>query len=166
MKSISPAVIAAALALGLSARASAGEHPEHPTATHEKEHPKEEKHEHPKKTKKPDLKKDYSRAVESFVMEETKKDGGLKVPDAVLNKTWNLKLLRIHKNRIADLGNGRYFACADLKENGSKTKVDVDFYATKTDMGWKVDEVVLHKVKGKPRFTYNDKNERVPLGTN
>ena len=54
---------------------------------------------------------------------------------------------------------------ADFKtvEKGAKDKLDLDFYATKGPDGWKIDKTVIHKVNGKPRYTYNDKNEMVPV---
>jgi hypothetical protein len=158
-------LLTAALALALPA--AAGEHPEHPKGH---EHPGKEhadKHEHPGRGKKAahkELMKEFVAAVEGDISAKAAGSGGkFMVSDEALKKDWGLKLLRIHKHKIARLSENSFFACADFKETEGKGKVDLDFYVSKSDAGWKVDKVLVHKVDGKPRFTYNEKNEIVPL---
>lgn len=153
---------------------------EHPTASGEKaEHPSPaaKKEEHPKEhptaeeeTKRKALKKEFSAAVEAYVGEESRKtDGFFVVRDDKLSKDWKLKLVRIHKKNIAQLAEDRFFACADFSEGSNwlarffATTVDLDFYVRKTSSGWKVEDVLVHKVDGKPRFTYDKNNNRVPV---
>ena len=108
----------------------------------------------------------YSAAVEKHVKRESKKTGAFQVPDDVLKKEWPLALKRIHKDRIVSLGEGKFFACADFKEKGGKkTDLDLDFYVSKQGDAWIVDRVLVHKVSGVARYTYNDNNERVPIQT-
>ena len=108
--------------------------------------------------------KEFVAAVEGDIAAKTAGSGGkFMVSDEALKKDWGLKLLRIHKHKIARLSEDSFFACADFKETEGKGKVDLDFYVSKSDAGWKVDKVLVHKVDGKPRFTYNEKNEIVPL---
>lgn len=173
-------VIAALLA---ATTLKAAEHPkEHPTAKSAQEehisgvegktaeHPKKGEHpaghEHPMGSKEwtKQTTKEYTQEVERYVKEESAK-GAFKVHDDKLGKDWQLKLVRIHKDRVVHLGNNQFFACSDFKsvKKGSKDKVDLDFYATKTKEGWKTDKVLIHKVNGRPRYTYNDKNEMVPV---
>lgn len=174
------------LSLSLALTASMGvihaaEHPkEHPTTSGGKvehstasakkgEHPKE----HPtteEKAKQKDIKEKFSAAIEEYVENESQKaDGFFVVHDDKLDKDWNLKLIRIHKKNIAQLAEDRFFACADFKgkQKGSSrifsTKLDLDFYVRKVGDGWDVEEVLIHKVKGKPRFTYDKNNNRVPV---
>ncbi len=158
-------LLTAALALALPA--AAGEHPEHPKGH---EHPGKEqadKHEHPGREKNAahkELMKEFVRAVEDDIAAKTAGGGGkFTVSDDVLKKDWGLKLQRIHKHKIARLSENSFFACADFKETEGKGKLDLDFYVTKTGADWKVDKVLVHKVEGKPRFTYNEKNEMVPV---
>lgn len=167
------------LALMSAAALRAGEHPkEHPTAAgqeHHKEHPKEHPaakkehpagHEHPAGSKawNKQMRKEFNEAVEHHVERESAAEGAFKVKDDKLGKEWALKLIGVHKKRIVGLGGNSFFACADFKpvEKGSKDKLDLDFYATKGPDGWKIDRTVIHKVNGKPRYTYNEKNEMVP----
>ena len=154
-------------ALLLAASVKAAEHPkEHPTT---QEHPATPASpaEPAKVGSKPWIKqmnKEYVRAVEDAIA-KAKSSGGFKVHDEKLNKDWSLTLDRVHKDRIAYLGNNAFFACADLKSSapGDKSKVDLDFYATKTGDSWKIDRILVHKIDGKARYTYNAKNEMVPI---
>ena len=140
---------------------------------HPSEHPKG--HEHPAKAKK--AKKEgkwvshkktmnaFVKAVNGHVDMKTADEGSFKVFDDKLDKTWELKLVRIHTKRIARLAEDKFFACADFKTmgDGKKIAVDLDFFVTKSGEDWNVDEVLVHKVSGKPRYTYNANNERVPV---
>lgn len=153
------------LALVSAAPVWGGEHPrEHPKESSGKEHPGE-KHEAGSKAWEKQMHKEFVKAVKAHVKERKAAEGSFRIEDEKLGKVWKLKLLRVHKKRVVGLGGKSFFACADFKsvEKGSKDKLDLDFYATKGPDGWKIDKVLIHKVNGKPRYTYNDKNERVPV---
>jgi len=161
-----------AVAVALASSALAGEHPkEHPTGAEHptpkaaaKEHPEGKEHpaghEHPVGSKHwtKQMTQEYTKAVEDFVARSPK---GFKVYDDKLGKEWTLKLVGVHKKRVVHLGENRFFACADFKSSDSKDKLDLDFYASKDGGAWKVEPAIIHKVNGKARYTYNDKNERV-----
>ncbi|MBI4424399.1 MAG: hypothetical protein HY554_11755 [Elusimicrobia bacterium] len=157
------------LALAFAAQAQAGEHPkEHPTGQPAKSQAKEEHpagHEHPVGSKawNKQMRTEFNEAVEDHVRKQSV-DGAFNVNDEKLAVTWPLKLLGVHKKRIIQLDGNSFFACADFKTvSGEKAKLDLDFYATKGPEGWKIDKTVIHKVDGKPRYTYNEKNEMVPV---
>lgn len=151
----------------------AAEHPhEHPmdAQTQEKgktaEHP--QGHEHPVGSKAwtKQMNRAFTQAVEEHVAHKSAAEGGaFKMKDDKLGKEWALKLVGVHKKRVAHLGDLHFFACADFKsiEKGSKDRIDLDFYATKTGQGWNIDKVLVHKVNGEPRYTYNEKNEMTPV---
>jgi hypothetical protein len=144
------AVLAAALLLTASP-AFAQEHP----AGHE--HPK--KGEHPKSEKaKGVTTADLDKAIKARIAEKTKSDGGVfKVEDKVMNKTWDLTLVKVHTDKLTPLSADTYFACTDFKAKDG-TLVDVDFYL-KNEAGWLViTDTTVHKVNGKPRFNYVEKN--------
>jgi len=168
-------IISAVAGLLLAAApAAAQEHPEHPT-TQAKEHPKAQGKEHPEHPKAKTMagevgsekwKKQISKEFDGFVCDHTKKPNGewFMIHDDKLNKDWKLKMVRVHKKKIVYLGDNRFFACADLKSIDSKDKLDLDFYAKKLpDGSWQMEKAVIHKVNGKPRYTYNEKNEMVPV---
>lgn len=166
--------VAVALAAPLYADEHPKEHPtgaEHPAPKTAPEHPKGKEHpkggEHPAGHEHPvgskhwtkQMSKEYTKAVEDFV---AKSPEGFKVKDAKLGKEWTLKLLGVHKKKVVHLGDKKFFACADLKSTGTKDKLDLDFYASKAGDAWTIDQVLIHKVNGQARYTYNDANERVP----
>lgn len=169
MKRLIIAVLAAVLAA--PAIAVAGEHPsEHPTSSRSR---KKKRHERPKKKAQKKGKwvshkktmRAFVKSVQGYVKMKVADEGSFNVYDDKLDKTWELKLVRIHKKRIARLGEDKFFACADFKTvaRGKKTKIDLDFFVTRNDGDFNVDEVLVHKVGGKARYTYNSKNQRVPV---
>ncbi len=125
------------------------------------EHPKSEhpKSEHPTGQKaKTVTTADLDKAIRARIEEKTKADGGVfKVDDPVLKKTWELTLVKVHTDKLTPLSADTYFACTDFKAKDG-TMLDVDFYMK--DEGGKivVTDTAIHKVNGKPRFNYVEKN--------
>jgi hypothetical protein len=142
------AVFAGALVLA-AGTAFAQEHP----AGHE--HPKSE---HPKAEKaKAVTTADLDKAIKARIEEKTKSDGGVfKVEDKVLNKTWDLTLVKVHSDKLTPLSADTYFACTDFKAKDG-TVVDVDFYLKNEDGKLVITDTTVHKVNGKPRFNYVEK---------
>ncbi|PCI39707.1 MAG: hypothetical protein COB53_02715 [Elusimicrobia bacterium] len=138
------------------------EHAEHPKKHSKKRKKHKKKHKWVKNSK---TMKAFVAAVESYVAEKEENDGSFQVYDNKLKKTWNLSLVRIHKKRIARLGEDKFFACADFETvgKGRRKTLDLDFFVTRVDGEFVVDEIPVHKVNGKRRYTYNSKNERVPV---
>jgi hypothetical protein len=122
----------------------------------QKEHPKE----HPQNP--PSEKKvstdDIDAAIRAHIEEKSKASGGrFEVRDDVLNKTWSLELVRVHKDKLQALADGRYFACVDFKAPDA-TMVDVDFFLKKEGDKLAVTETTVHKIEGKARYNYEEKN--------
>jgi hypothetical protein len=129
-----------------------------------KEHPKEHP-EHPNSGKKVSL-DEIDKAIQGHIATVAKNSGGrFPVKDDVLNKTWQLELVRVHRDRLQALENGSYFACVDFKaEDG--TMVDVDFFLKKQGDELVVTDTSVHKVSGKPRYNYQEKDgvwRKVPV---
>jgi hypothetical protein len=125
-------------------------------AQEKKEHPKEHP-EHPKSEKKVSV-NDIDAAIRSHIDEKTKEsDGKFLVRDEVLNKTWELGLVRVHKDRLQALADGRYFACVDFKA-ADGSMVDVDFFLKKEGENLVVTDTTVHKVNGKARYNYEEKD--------
>jgi len=170
------AILTLSFTLGIWAYGVSGEHPEHPTpasspAPVSKEHPKE----HPEHPTQPLQSKvqndklfqnDFEKIVKDYVTSEGEKTKGIyTLYDDVMNKNWKLELVKVHKTKICMLDQGKLcFACADFKEVGTKNKLDLDFYASRSPEGTiTMGEVMIHKVNGKPRFTYDSNNKKVPI---
>jgi len=121
-----------------------------------KEHPKEHP-EHPKSDKKVST-DDIDKAIRGHI-EKVAKDAGGKFPvkDDVAGKTWNLELVRVHKDRLQALADGTYFACVDFKADDG-TMIDVDFFLKNQDGKLVVTDTSVHKINGKARYNYEEKN--------
>ena len=118
----------------------------------QKEHP-----EHPKSEKKVSV-DDVDAAIRAHIEEKAKASGGrFQVRDDVLDKTWSLELVRVHKDRLQALADGRYFACVDFKAEDDAT-VDVDFFLKKEGDKLVVADTSVHKVNGKARYNYVEKD--------
>ena len=144
-------VLAAVIGLAAGARIVAAQ-----------EHPKEE---HPKGTKAVS-KSTLEKSIKDQIAEKSKANGGkFAVDDAVLKKTWQLELVRVHTEKLTQLDEKTYFACVDFKADDG-TPVDVDFYMKDDGGKLTLSDTTVHKVNGKARFNYEKKGnywERVPV---
>lgn len=128
------------------------------TAQEHPEHPKERLAEHPEaKAQQPRLTMaQLAQAIEDFVAADTRAKGGyFLVFDPVAKQPLALTLDRVHKERLSGLGGGVYFACADFKSTDG-TAYDVDVFMQDGTDGLEPTEVHVHKVNGKPRYTWRE----------
>ncbi len=77
-----------------------------------------------------------------------------------------LKLVRVHTEYLSNLGPNSHFACVDLADEKGDV-YDVDFFLEGEPGDMKVTETSLHKLNGKPRYSWKqvvDKTwRRVPV---
>ena len=151
-------IIAAAIALLFmpAAVVFSQEHPEHPKKT--TEHPKQGA-EHPKQGAEA---KQVSRADISTGIKTNIDAKGKKSPDGKFHATHEgqdlaLDLIKVHDDRLQDLGGGKYFACVDMKAADGKT-YDIDFFLTGQPSKMKVTETSVHKIDGKPLYNWKEEN--------
>lgn len=124
------------------------------------EHPKSGASEHPKDEKRAGLgKADLAAAIKSWAETDAARHGGwVELEDQVQKKTLQLKLEKVHENRLSRVGKDVYFACADFVEkDGTKYDIDV-FMKGKTKDDLQNTEVSVHKVNGKERYTWYEEN--------
>ena len=136
-------LVIAAMALALGSFVYAQEHPEHPT-------------------NKPAAKKGYTmdqleQAITNEIQTAQNADpnGYFHVKDG--DKTWNLKLDHVHKERLSRTDATTYFACTDFKSDDNHT-VDVDFFMKDDGQKLVLADTSLHKVDGKPRYNWKEKD--------
>lgn len=141
-----------------------GEHPkkegEHPKK--EGEHPKKEgEHpEHPEKAKgekKEVSTADISAGIKKNIEAENKKSSDGKFHVKHEGKDLALDLVKVHDDRLSDLGRGKYFACVDMKSTDGAT-YDIDFFLSGKPGKMKVTETSVHKVEGKPLYNWEEKD--------
>lgn len=123
-----------------------------PQTTPAQDHP-----EHPKATSSTEMTLDaLGEAITGYIEQDSELKGGyFLVYDAVDKTPLQLKLLKVHKDKLATLGNGVYFACTDMKAPDG-TVYDVDFFMQQADDGIETTEVAVHKKSGKPRYSWKE----------
>jgi hypothetical protein len=171
-KMITRLIIAVAIALFFTPASSvrAQEHPEHPKKTAEQpkqgaEHPKKGA-EHP--TKGAEAKQvstaDISAGIKKNIDAQSKKSADQKFHVKYEGQDLSLDLVKVHDDRLQDLGGAKYFACVDMKGTDGKT-YDIDFFLTGQPGKMKVTETSVHKVDGKPLYNWKEANgkwQKVP----
>ena len=150
-------IMAAAVALFLAPAPvlRAAEHPEHP------EHPQKGKAE-----KKQVSTADISAGIKKNIETESKNSSDGKFRIKHEGQDLALDLVRVHDDRLSDLGDGKYFACVDMKAADSKI-YDIDFFLTGQPGKMKVTETAVHKIDGKPLYDWKEENgkwQKVPPG--
>ena len=157
---ISRLIITMAIALFFTPAAlvSAAEHPEHPKQSAE----------HAKKggAAKQVSKSDISAGIKKNIDAETKKNSDGKFHVKYQSQDLALDLIRVHDDRLSDLGSGKYFACVDMKATDGKT-YDIDFFLTGQPGTMTVTETAVHKIDGKPLYDWKEDNgkwHKVPAG--
>jgi hypothetical protein len=151
-------ITAAAIALFFTPAAPilAQEHPEHPKKT--TEHPKQGA-EHPKKgsAEKQVSTADISAGIKKNIDAGSKKSSDGKFHVKYEGQDLALDLIRVHDDRLSDLGGGKYFACVDMKATDGKT-YDIDFFLTGEPGKMKVTDTSVHKIDGKALYDWKEEN--------
>ena len=120
------------------------EHPEHPS-------------EQPNTVKKPKLTiSELAIAIENYINNDLALKGGFYVFDKNNNEILDLSLIKIHKERLSNIGGDTYFACADFKASNGKI-YDLDVFMTgKSQINLDVTEINVHKENGKARYLWEN----------
>jgi hypothetical protein len=151
-------IIATVIALSFTSAALvlSQEHPEHPKKT--TEHPKQGA-EHPKQgaeTKQVST-ADISAGIKKNIDAKSKKSPDGKFHVKYEGQDLALDLIKVHDDRLSDLGSGKYFACVDMKATDGKT-YDIDFFLTGQPAKMKVTETSVHKIDGKPLYDWKEES--------
>ncbi len=153
--------VGAALAVGWGAGAAWGaEHPEHPTQA-----PKA------RATSSVTL-EDVAAYIERYVKGGSK-DGLFLITDKSTKQNLSLKLDKVHRERLAQVGPDMFFVCADFTTAEGNHTYDVDFFVqgkSKDELTVLEKKSSIHKEDGKERYTwaFNAKKgiwEQKPVGT-
>lgn len=110
---------------------------------------------------------DIQAGIEKHIEEQTKLgDGYFKLRHDDDDRELNLRLVRVHKEYLANLGPRRHFACVDLASTDGNV-YDVDFFLAGDPGEMTVTETTIHKVNGQPRYVWKQKQNktwyRVPV---
>ena len=120
------------------------EHPEHPS-------------EHPTKSKEPKLTiAELATSIENYIQNDLVLKGGFFVYDKINKEILDLTLLKIHKERLSNIGGDTYFACADFQaSNGNIYDLDI-FMTGKSQENLDVTEINVHKENSKARYLWEN----------
>ncbi len=143
VSSLSP-IIHAILALFLTGTIVAGA----------QEHPREHPSEHPTSKKAEVTKESLAKAITDYLNSESDLKGGYFLFfDKQQDKPLVLTLDNVHKDRLATLGDGVYFACADFKDTGGDM-YDLDVFTKQGTKGLDVTDISVHKKNGEARYDW------------
>jgi len=100
-------------------------------------------------------KADISAGIKNNIASESKKASDGKFHVTHEGKDLALDLVKVHDDRLSGLGDGKYFACVDMKA-ADGTTYDIDFFMSGKPGDMKVTETSVHKVNGKPLYTWKE----------
>jgi hypothetical protein len=98
---------------------------------------------------------DISAGIKKQIARETKKSTDRKFHVKYEGKDLALDLIRVHDDRLSNLGGGKYFACVDMKAADSAI-YDIDFFMSGKPGDMKVTETSVHKVNGRPLYNWKE----------
>jgi hypothetical protein len=108
---------------------------------------------------------DISAGIKQNIEAETKKGSDGKFHVKHEGQDLALNLIKVHDDRLQDLGGGKYFACVDMKGTDGKI-YDIDFFLTGEPGKMKVTDTAVHKVDGKPLYNWKEESgkwNKVPV---
>lgn len=154
IKWLSAVVLPAMIMMFSTQSVTAQEHPEHPEAKDTTEHPEHHEHpEHPQKAFEVDI-ETMAKAITDYIETDSKLKGGyFLVYDPASKRSLQLTLTKVHKERLAQVGENLFFACSDFDEKGGQV-FDLDFFMKAEDGKLNVTEIMVHKEEGKPRYQW------------
>jgi transglutaminase-like putative cysteine protease len=101
---------------------------------------------------------DIETGIRDYISRETDRNSGF-FPLPHDSGTMHLKLVRVHTEYLSNLGPRRHFACVDLADEKGDV-YDVDFFLKGVAGEMEVTETTVHKLNGKPFYTWKQKPDK------
>ena len=98
---------------------------------------------------------DISAGIKRHIATERKSSADRKFHVNYRGKNLALDLVKVHNDRLASLGGGKYFACVDMKA-ADGTIYDIDFSMAGQPRNMTVTETSVHKINGKPLYNWKE----------
>jgi hypothetical protein len=146
--------VSVALFFTPAATAPAQEHPEHPRNPQPQSFPNQQVPTGAVTQRSVSM-ADISAGIKKHIATETKKASDRTFHVKHQGEDLALDLVKVHDDRLSDLGGGKYFACVDMKATDGKT-YDIDFFLTGQPGRMKVTETSVHKINGKPLYNWKE----------
>jgi hypothetical protein len=102
-------------------------------------------------------KADISAGIKRHLASERKKSADQRFHINYRGKDLALDLIRVHDDRLSNLGGGKYFACVDMKATDGRV-YDIDFFMAGQPGSMRVTETSVHKINGKPLYNWKEQN--------
>lgn len=99
--------------------------------------------------------------IEAHVKGREAKDGAFTIKDDVTGATRKLTFVRVH-DRVGKTGE-LYYSCTDMRDAATGELLDLDFDVDASGGQLKVVDGRIHKVNNQARYTYDDKDNRIPV---
>ena len=98
---------------------------------------------------------DISAGIKSHISYERRRAADRKFHITYRGKNLALDLVRVHDDRLANVGGGKYFACVDMKA-ADGTIYDIDFFMIGQPASMNITETSVHKINGKPLYNWKE----------
>ena len=98
---------------------------------------------------------DISAGIKSHISYERRRAADRKFHITYRGKNLALDLIKVHDDRLSNLGGGKYFACVDMKA-ADGTIYDIDFFMAGQPGSMTVTETSVHKINGKPLYNWKE----------
>lgn len=99
--------------------------------------------------------------IRDYIANQEKIQGAFAVVDERTGDLRRLELDRVHE-RVGKTGN-YYYSCTDMKDVKTGDLLDLDFDIQDEGGNLRVADIRIHKDNGKPRYTYDDKDNMIPM---
>jgi len=100
-------------------------------------------------------------SIRDYIARIEEEAGAFTIEDEVAGGTRTLTLERVHE-RVGKTGDF-YYSCTDMRDASTNELLDLDFDVEEAGSELNVVDVRIHKVNGQARYTYDDKDNRIPL---
>lgn len=101
--------------------------------------------------------------IADYIKTQEKNQGAFMVVDERTGEPRRLELVQVHE-RVGKTGN-YYYSCTDMKDVKTGDLLDLDFDIEDREGRLDVVAIRIHKDNAKPRYTYDDNDNRIPITT-
>ena len=98
---------------------------------------------------------DISAGIKNHINTERRRAADKKFHVNYRGKNLALDLIKVHNDRLSNIGGGKYFACVDMK-GADGTIYDIDFFMTGQPGRMTTTETSVHKINGKPLYNWKE----------
>lgn len=99
--------------------------------------------------------------IRDYIANQENLQGVFAIMDERSGKLRQLTLVRVH-DRVGKTGN-YYYSCTDMSDVATGDQLDLDFDIEEQNSNLRVVDIRIHKDNGKPRYTYDENDNMIPV---